>query len=357
MILVRKKVAALLLCAAMTAAAAGCGKKTESYSHTDFAMGTVTNVTLYGNGTDLEKQEKYLIEKVRKLEKEQISWRVKESNLSKINREIAETGSAKVEEPLKNWIADAVKLSKDSYGEGRNTVDPTIGSLTGLWDFESEHPKTPSEEAIKNVISKDLARSSSHIKINKRGEMKAPNRSTKFDLGAYGKGIGIDEIKKLLEKEEGITGAMAALGGSILVYGEKPNGEPWNVGVQNPSGKDGEVLGGLKLEGDTAISTSGDYEKYYIDKKTGKKYFHILDSKTGYPVETEITSCTIVCKSGIDSDGLSTACFALGVDKSRELLKKYHARAIFVDKKKNIYISEGLDFDLQDESYKIKRKI
>ena len=67
--------------------------------------------------------------------------------------------------------------------------------------------------------------------------------------------------------------------------------------------------------------------------------FHILDPKTGYSVETDITSCTIICDSGINSDGLSTACFAMGPEKSQELLKKYNASAIFVDKKNHVYVS------------------
>ena len=89
-------------------------------------------------------------------------------------------------------------------------------------------------------------------------------------------------------------------------------------------------IGGLSVKGGTFISTSGDYEKYFIDKKTGKRYFHILDENTGYPVQTEITSCTIVCSSGIVSDGLSTACFVLGPEKSGSLLKKYGAKAMFM---------------------------
>lgn len=349
-----KKILGMGIMLSLLISLTGCQEKTSSYSHTDFAMGTVTNVTLYGTGNDLEQTEEKIIKKVKEIEEKQISWRIEDSQIARLNKTLAQKDQAVIKEPLKGWLMDALELSRDSMADGRNAVDPSIGKLTQLWDFESENPKVPDADKIRDTVKGTLPESSEHITIRKKnGEILTCETGTKFDLGAFGKGIGTDEATKLLKKEENISGAMVALGGSILVYGEKPDGSDWNVGVQSPSGKDGEVLGSLKVKGDTFISTSGDYEKYFVDKKTGKKYFHILDSKTGYPVETDITSCTIICDSGINSDGLSTACFTLGVEKSRELLKKYNAKAIFVDKKKNVYVSEGLDFTLQDDDYKI----
>ena len=329
----------------------GCERQPESYSHTDFAMGTVTNITLYGTG-DLEEKEKNIIKEVKKLE-DTISWRIEDSQLSKINRELKENnGKAKASGNMKNWISQALRISRDSYCDGRNTVDPTIGALTQLWDFESDDPKVPSASSIQNALQGNLAVNSSQTTIDEEGTITAKNPNTVFDFGAYGKGIGTDVIKETLEKDDDISGAMIALGGSIYVYGEKPDGENWNVGIQTPSKGSGEVLGSISTKGDTFISTSGDYEKYFVDETTGKTYFHILDPKTGYSVETDITSCTIICDSGINSDGLSTACFAMGPEKSQELLKKYDAAAVFVDKKNHVYVSGDVDFSLSDKNYK-----
>ena len=96
--------------------------------------------------------------------------------------------------------------------------------------------------------------------------------------------------------------------------------------------------------------------EYFIDKKTGKRYFHILDENTGYPVQTEITSCTIVCSSGIVSDGLSTACFVLGVEKGTQLLKAYGADGLFVDEDHHVYLTEGMKerFSLLADSYSVE---
>jgi thiamine biosynthesis lipoprotein len=88
------------------------------------------------------------------------------------------------------------------------------------------------------------------------------------------------------------------------------------------------------------VSTSGDYEKY-VDYE-GKRYHHILDSATGYPAQSGLSSVTVMCKSGIDSDGLSTACFVLGEEKSRSLLEKYDAGAVFIDTDGNVTMTENM---------------
>ena len=331
----KKTIAGLLCLSMIPAMMTGCKKKTTTYSHTDFAMGTVTNITLYGTSDNLEQTEQKIINMEKKLEKQQLSWRLKSSQVSKINEELEKNnGKTKVTGSLKGWLQQAIKISQDSYADGRNTVDPTIGALTKLWDFESSNPKVPDANKIKKVINDDLSENSQHVTVKDNGEILACDKDTKIDLGAYGKGIGTDEAIKLIKKDKEITGAMVALGGSIAIYGEKSDGSDWNVGIQDPNGQDGEVLGGVKVKSGTSISTSGDYEKYFTDKKTGKRYFHILDSKTGYSVKTDIRSCTIICDSGLNADGLSTACFSLGVKKSQKLLKKYNAKAVFVDNSK-----------------------
>lgn len=333
--------------------ASGCVKKEEiqKYSHVDYAMGTVTNTTLYGRSPDLSETEQAIMEKMKKLETEQLSWRKDSSAVAKLNQ--GKQRAADVQEPLFTWLEKSLQIAKDSKG----AADPAIGSLTQMWDFESKNPKAPNADKIEALIKDGIVSSAyAHVKLNEQQKTVRKEREIKIDLGAFGKGIGTDEAMKFLKKDERITGAMVALGGSIAVYGEKPGGEDWKVGIQNPDGKQGETIGGLSVKGGTFISTSGDYEKYFIDKKTGKRYFHILDENTGYPVQTEITSCTIVCSSGIVSDGLSTACFVLGPEKSGSLLKKYGAKAIFVDKQKNVYVSDGLDFELTDDAYKIVKK-
>ena len=111
-------------------------------------------------------------------------------------------------------------------------------------------------QARSKRISGDLSENSQHVTVKDNGEILACDKNTKIDLGAYGKGIGTDEAIKMIKKDKEITGAMVALGGSIAVYGENPTAPDWNVGIQDPNGKDGEVLGGVKVKSGTSISTS-----------------------------------------------------------------------------------------------------
>ena len=130
-----KKTIASILCITMVPVMmTGCKKKTTSYSHTDFAMGTVTNITLYGTSDNLEQTEQKIINMEKKLEKQQLSWRLKSSQVSKINQKLEKNnGQAKVTGSLKGWLQQAIKISQDSYADGRNTVRSNDQTLTKLW--------------------------------------------------------------------------------------------------------------------------------------------------------------------------------------------------------------------------------
>ena len=159
-----------------------------------------------------------------------------------------------------------------------------------------------------------------------------------LDLGALGKGYACD-IAVQQYKKAGVSGIIA-VGGSIGVNGTKPGDEPFNVGIRDPfSENTSNVFASVVLKSGF-ISTSGSYEKYFMKDNT--LYHHILDTRNGYPAETDIVSVTVVCDSGMYSDMLSTACFILGVEKSKPLLEKYNAEAIFVKKDKQVTMTEGL---------------
>lgn len=138
-----------------------------------------------------------------------------------------------------------------------------------------------------------------------------------------------------------------------MTYGEKPDGSSWKVALTDPRDTEGDYLGAITLDANQFLSTSGDYEKYFIED--GIRYHHILDPKTGYPVQNGLTSVTIVCDQGYLADGLSTACFVLGMDAAKPLLEKYDAEAVFVDEDKNVYVTSGLmdKFELMKDGYTV----
>ncbi len=160
-----------------------------------------------------------------------------------------------------------------------------------------------------------------------------------LDLGAVGKGVALSRFCDLLKGENGITGAVVSLGGSILTYGEKADGTPWKVGIVDPFDTSSNV-GVLTLEGQWFISTSGDYERYV--EAGGVRYHHILDPATGYPAECGVRGVTILAGDGLLSDGLSTACFLLGPDRGMTLAGEYGAEVLFVMEDGEIVMSEGM---------------
>ena len=215
------------------------------------------------------------------------------------------------------------------------------------WGIQTDNQRIPSKDEIGNLIKlvgyKDLAVEPSQLtaKLARTGQI--------VDLGGIAKGYAGDAAIKIL-KDNGIQSAFVNLGGNVVVLGNKPDGSPWKIGVQNPRAENGKYLGILKVK-DKAIISSGDYERYF--EKDGVRYHHILDSKTGYPSDSGLIGTTIVADKSIDGDTLSTATFVLGLDKGMQLIESLEGvEAIFITKDKKVYTTNGLKdiFTFEDES-------
>jgi len=139
----------------------------------------------------------------------------------------------------------------------------------------------------------------------------------------------------------------------VLTFGEKAPKIPWKIGIQNPLDSRGSYLGTLAI-GPEAVVTSGIYERFFI--QDGKRYHHILDPVTGYPVDNNLLSITIVTARGVEADAYSTVAFSEGLQKGMDLLESEpEIEGIFITKGKNIYISSGLraSFTLMSGDYTI----
>lgn len=318
--------------------------KTECFQKTDFVMDTVLSITLYGQ----EDASDALKEHLEEMEEKELSWRMDDSMAARINEGCAKGEAVDTDEDFIAWTNASLDLARKSEG----AFDPTIGNLTRLWNIEGEHPVVPAQSEIDACMSH---MGYEHINIEET-QIKMEEGIT-LDLGAVGKGIGCDIVRDDLDKlaaDDMVSGAVVAIGGSIVVYGEKPDHSAWNVAVQDPEGEDGEPMGVISMEGTHFISTSGDYEKFFI--QDGKKYHHILDPATGYPSESGLRSVTIVCDNGLMSDGLSTACFVLGIEKGMALAESYGAEAAFINDKNEVYVTDGLKdhFKVIKDQYTIK---
>ena len=313
----------------------------EKYSNTDFAMDTVISETLYTTGEDINAS---VGEKLRKIETGLLSWTTEDSQIAEINNANGET--VEVSEELARYLAQILQLAADSDG----AFDPTLGEVIRLWNIEGDDPHVPEQseldKLLKNVDYKNIVLDGDKVTLK--------NGST-LDLGAVGKGIGCDVTAAYLKEQKDVTGMILNLGGSsVMAYGEKPDQSPWKVAVTDPRDTEGEYVGAVTIKGGEFLSTSGDYEKYFMED--GKRYHHILNPEDGYPVWNGVTSVTVVCDNGLLADGLSTACFVLGIEDAQPLLEKYHADAAFIDEDHNVYLTSGMKerFELMKNTYTVK---
>ena len=281
--------------------------------------------------------------------KQEIKNTLKDTGYTKIHLEKVETqNTATAKKNVDKDIKDNTDKNGDAAKDTDNNTTNSTAQNTADNMVNNEANNTPdntalNEERLETTDKKtNTDESISSIYIEDQCTL---------DLGAVGKGIACDVAQNYLKQQKEVSGAVIAVGGSILLYGSKADGSNWNVAVQNPRGKDGEAMGVLSLSGTTNVSTSGDYEKYFM--QNGKRYHHILDPSTGYPAESSLISVTVVSDNGLLSDGLSTACFVLGKEKGERLLETYGAEGVFIDQNKKVTVTKGLKdkFTILNEEY------
>ena len=326
----------------------GCGQQTECEKSIDTAMGTVISQTVYVTGnspaatnekTD-EKVTDVVLQKLNDLEQQELSWRLDSAEVAQINA-AAGKGQIQVSAAMAGWLERCLQISEQTGG----AFDVSIGQLSRLWDIDTwaaaddpQDYELPGREEIEQAL---VSAGWQHMILEQRTDSMAVSIPVgmQIDLGAVGKGVALDEIRKTLEEYPKVSGAVISVGGSILTYGSKPEGGAWQIAVTDPQDPS-QSVGVLTLDGGYCVSTSGDYERYV--EVDGVRYHHILDPRTGFPARSGVAGVTIVTKDGFLSDALSTACFVLGSEEGQKLLEKYDAEGLFIDHAGTITMTEGM---------------
>ncbi len=324
---------ALLLTGMLT----GCSKTgIDRYERVDTAMGTVITETVYvrRGSPDITGMVR---DRISDLEEQMLSHRIDTSEVALANGTAGDPGGFTLSSELGDIIDQIQEVSRESGG----AFDITLGQTVRLWDIDrmasdaGADVTLPSEAEIRSSLE-----SAGYDKLELNDNTLYLPEGMRLDLGAVGKGIACNEVLKLLQKQPEVTGAVIAVGGSILTYGEKPDGTAWKVGIVDPDNP-AAYIGGLTLRGQWCVSTSGDYERYV--EADGVRYHHIIDPDTGFPADAGLGSVTVLSVDGALSDALSTACFVLGVEEAQPLLAKYQAYAVFVDHQGEITLSPGME--------------
>lgn len=343
----KKKFIALLTLLTLLFTLVGCKSEdtTTSISDSQFKFNTIMTITLYGyNDTAIFNDIWAEIDRM----EQSFSANIESSDVTKFNQNPSTEPIPMPEEIV--MMVDHAKPYSDKTSGG---FDLTIEPVVQLWGISTDHPRVPAQAeldaALLHVNYQNV------IADTKNNTLQKLDPNVHIDLGGIAKGYTADFLKAFIA-EKGIDRAIINLGGNIYAVGSKAKDTPWNVGIQNPFEPNGDVVGILKTS-DKSVVTSGSYERNF--EQDGKFYHHILNTETGYPVENELISVSIVSDKSLDGDILSTSTFSLGLDEGRALIDSLdNMAAIFITKDKSIYFAGDKEllsgFELNQPDFQIK---
>ncbi len=319
-----------------------CNKKIEPIRKTSLALGTIVDITVFD-----KKDEKALENVMQQISKYDniFNSHIDDSEVSKFNKLNANT-DFKMSNELEYVVSKALEYSKISDGK----FDVSIYPVSHLWDFTSMQPHMPDKNELENSLQYVGYK---NIKYdNSKSSIKKVYDKCAMDLGGIAKGYIADQIAKYF-KENNVKRAIINLGGNVYALGSKTDNSLWNVGIQKPFDDVGTPLGVVKIK-DMAVVTSGIYERQFFEND--QAYHHILDPKTGYPYNNELSAVSIISTSAIDADALSTITYMLGPKDGLAYIENLpNTEAIFITKNNEIILSSGMvdNFKCLDDSFSL----
>jgi len=295
----------------------------------EFGMGTIIKQRVYGKNARTVADE--VTEALNSIEKK-LSVNLEGSEIDRLNKN---AGKSYVTLSEDTCFVLEKSLYYSRLSDGR--FNPMVGPLVKAWGINTDKQRVPEQTEIADILKlvdvNDilLDKKSSRCMLAKEGQL--------LDLGGIVKGYAGDVAAEIY-KRKGIESAYINLGGNVVVVGNKPDGTPWEIGIQDPRDVKGSIIGTVNIT-DQAVVTSGDYERFF--EKDNIRYHHIIDPKTGYPADSGLMSVTVIMDASIDADALSTAAFVLGLDKGMKLIEDIKgAEGIFITTDKKIYVTVGL---------------
>ena len=266
----------------------GCSQRASYRQNQGFVFGTIYNIT-YESATDWQSEIEAELQKV----DNEFSMFNEQSTVARLNRGESVDTSAMFREVY----LLAQKVNQDTDG----AFDISVAPLVNAWGFGFKHQQMPTPEQVDSLL-----------KI--RDQM---------DFSAIAKGYGCDVVARLLE-QKGVSNYMVEIGGEVVLNGESPRQTLWHVGVTKPVedslSTEGELQAVLTMT-DRAMATSGNYRNFYY--KDGQRYAHTIDPRTGYPVQHNILSATVLADDCATADAYATSFMVLGMDGAKAVLARH----------------------------------
>ena len=285
----------LIICAAIFIS--GCGS--ENFERSEILMGTVVTLKAEGKNSQAAVDESF--NRIFELEKNILS------DVKKIE-DAAEIDYVEISPDVYKILQTAQKFSALTNG----AFDVTIGAAIELWNIGTENPRLPSAEElarVKNFVGFE------HLHL-RGGKAYLDKRGVKINLGGIAKGYGVDVVRKIFADKKIHSGLIDFGTSTIYAFGKK------NIGIKNPRGEGISAI--VELE-NSALSTSGDYEKFFVVE--GRRYHHVINPETCAPAEAENFSMSVVVDGNLENcatiaDILSTTAFIVGRERMEKILTK-----------------------------------
>lgn len=263
------------------------------------------------------------------------------SELSRLNAQ-AGRGPIKVSPDILAVAQAGLELARSSQG----IFDPTVGPLVKLWGIGTPGARIPSEAQIAQARSRVGWQ---RLRIDPGASTIELDEGMALDFGALAKGYGALEGTRLLARM-GVKSGLLDVGGCIACIGSGRGGKAWRIGVQNPGAARGRPLGFFAIR-DSAVDTSGIYERFL--EASGKRYPHIMDTRTGRPVEGHLVSVTVALPRKVNSDGPPLAILVLGPEEGLAFADRLGLPAVLVTDDRRVLLSKAAVplFTLLDPSF------
>ena len=297
-------------------------------------MGTLVFVTaVAGHEAAAQQAVQSAFAEIRRLEELLSTW-ISTSELSKVN-DAAGRAPAPISADTLYVLARSLEVANLTDG-GFNVV---IGPAVRTWNV-TERTDVPAKSELERV--RPLIDLTALILDATKGTAFLARPGMQVDVGGIAKGFAADRAVEAM-RTAGATAGVVALSGDIKTFGRMPDGQAFLFGLQHPR-REGELLGSIELH-DEAISTAGDYERYF--ERDGIRYHHILDPTTLEPAR-DCQSVTVIAKEGIMADGLDTGIFVMGSRRGMELIERLpDVEGVIVDREGQVHVSSGLKGRLQ----------
>ncbi|MCL2918126.1 FAD:protein FMN transferase [Shewanella litorisediminis] len=299
-----------------------CSKAPEVVSLSGSTMGTTYHIKVVPSDTLpqsqlLQAEIDLALERVN----DQMSTYRPTSELSRFNQLPLEQGVEVSQDTIK-VVREGIRLNELTGG----ALDITLGPLVNIWGFGPD--KRPTKSPTEEEIAAAKARTGIQNISIEGTRLYKHNAHLYVDLSSIAKGYGVDVIAGLLDKYH-TSGYLVEIGGELRIKGTKGDGSSWRVAVEKPQAE-GRAVSQVIEPGNMGMATSGDYRNYF--EEDGKRFSHLIDPRTGYPIEHTLASVTVLHPSCMTADGLATAMMVLGTEASLELAKQQGLAIMLIEK-------------------------